>query len=632
MATMNAAPKGLHYRTGPPLSGDRRLKVLWFEDELDIKVPQDLHGFLQVTQVRVPEVAECLLLAQRATVLRARHEPTYALPECPHDIYVADFKLDAAPRNEVDEPSLAAKARAAGLTSSVMMAVNFPLHPATVMPYTAHVEQLAEQRDLLRRLSPEYVHIQWGKELGKMSEGGSNRVLKEAVQVHRDYLPTAAERGFIHLSRQECERLRSLVTKYADAGTIWPDSTTISFETEWGTRSIFLSSFWSQLAVRGSVLSRDEADAVVKWLDLFPVPTFQEVLAAELAFTYFFRRISGKSWDRYALAARLRDGAGPSADPEVRAMCEEIGLPSMPVDNCARAVEEANKLDAQLARAKRRDEKAAVRKLSRLLRAARQKVDRLEKGVIIPADWRCPHLLKLERRLFDDETKRLAVFFLLVYEEARRWAFAGCVVESLSADHKKLIQRWLSGAPYSEGETDEVIVRLLHRVRERVRAERLEKSRASYLRRRLDSRYESLKALASELKISAETLGGMLEEATKDMLPEIVPLTVGSIARLIDPLPEQLLTADVSFGEGRVGKALSRLRPGKKGLNVQKILSCDPDQQLSAAEKLAVERFATNLSFPKAWWPPWMKWPSAPGTGTQSSRDVAEQIPAVSQG
>ena len=103
-----------------------------------------LQDFVSLTRAFVPESAEEMLAICRGSAAKANQRQEYDLPYCPHDIYIADFDLTAAPSRVVEKPSDASKAKAAGVTASVLMAANFPLHPATVIPYTAKAEQLKE--------------------------------------------------------------------------------------------------------------------------------------------------------------------------------------------------------------------------------------------------------------------------------------------------------------------------------------------------------------------------------------------------------------------------------------------------------------------------------------------------------
>lgn len=557
---------GLAHLSGPPVI-DARLKVVWLEDKDVAGLSDLLTPFVQVTRLRVPESAQALLNAQQTIVGRGMIASRYELPECPHDIYIADHRLNEAPMNEVSETSLAQQAEACGLTTAVMMAVSFPAHPATVIPYTAYKDQVKYQRDLLKKLCPGYVNVLWDKELGKL-ELGVDRVLVDALTAHREFLVAAAGNGFIHLRLRERERMRAEIEGSSTERCVWLAERVISLETEWGSRNICLGALWPELALalNNSPVEASTRAEILDWLERFPVPKDEELQAGDLAYQYFWLSISKKSDARYKLAHMLRSGFGPigttAANSRVREICTEIGLDSDAVQAYVDAA------------CNRRD---PVR-------------------IAIPPEWQAPHLRNAAKNAgLQESGVRLAVLCVLVCEEAARsFVRDGCV-----EGFRELLLCWCREYRMDETKIEKLIGLMV----------------STYVGRDShgDDEIEALGGAIAELfgiggpsdiyDPALESVLGLLERWAQHEKTD--PLSATYVPRLIDPLPEQLDTADdgvKGVAEGRVGKALMRIGFSKP----TELLFVGKRDQITALERRVMHRFAKELRFPKASWPGWM--------------------------
>ncbi|MCI0622746.1 MAG: hypothetical protein L0387_13980 [Acidobacteria bacterium] len=565
---------GLAHLSGPPIIDDR-LKVVWFEDKETVGVSQQLIPYVQVTRLRVPESAEALLKAQQTIVGRGMKASRYELPECPHDIYIADHRLDEAPTNEVGEPSLARQAEACGLTTAVMMAASFPAHPATVIPYTAYKDQVKYQRDLLKRLCPGYVNVLWGNELGKL-ELGVARVLFDALIAHREFLVAAAGNGFIHLRLRERERMRAEIERSSTERCVWLAERVICLETEWGSRNICLGALWPELAlaIENSPVDALTRAAILDWLEGFPVPTDEQLQARDLAYRYFWLSLSKESDARYRLAHILRSGVGPigttAANSRVREMCTEIGLDS-------------DAVQAYVDAACNRREPVKI---------------------AIPPEWQAPHLLNAAKKEgLQESAVRLAVLCVLVCEEAARSFVREEIVEELPGVARELLSCWCR--VYRMDETN-----IIDRLRELVSAYVRQDSPGDDENEVLGTitKLEALGAIAKLLEIGPSSVSGAALKSLLGLLErwaqseKTAPLSATYVPRLIDPLPEQLGTADEDVAGDRVGKALMRIGFSKPTT----LLFVGNGDQITPVERRVMHRFAMDLRFPKASWPGWM--------------------------
>lgn len=614
---MNLEIPGLRFITGAPGTKDHRLKLLWFEDEDAFAVSSVMANYVCVAIASAPDPAAEILRRSRDDAMK--HELDHDRLFCPPDLYIPDFDLGAAPAGH--SPTDAGKATAAGLLSAMLMATTYPNHPATVLPFTGRPDQETHHYELAKLFSPPYVNVLWEYRQGKQSLGVA-KVLRTVLIAHRKHLALSASRGLVHITYRERQRLVASRKLTVDD--------TITLQTMWGPRKILLGSLWPE-----HVTARDGNEtlygSVKQWVESFPVAQAKERAAAELAYTYFSLRLSGMSDDRYQLSDLIQLGVAPS-DPDVRTLCDRIGLsmaaigPYMMVMMEVRRLERMSTRTAErIKRAKeslrraRDDEKrdrAKVRarknvdlldELQDKLRVARSELKAKEMQLSLPKRSRCPQLLSREiGSIVDDETQRLSVLYLLILEESRRWALALSLSEELakrSPELQRFLNNWpMSNAPYADKKEMEDLVRKVRTKAESLRADielRRSDSRAS-IRPEIEA---TLNALASVLDIEVTDLMfflGRLDDHAYSWFAS-APLTPRATAQLIDPLPEQVLTADAKFREQRVGQGLARL-----GLNVSEILA-PRGYELPINECVAVVRFAHELAFPRSEWPSWLR-------------------------
>jgi hypothetical protein len=631
-STQHWAIPGLHYLSGAPVPNDRRLKVFWLDDKTTFALTEDLKSFIQVTRALAPESSELLLRASRREVWEGRGAEKYELHNCPHDVYLADFRLSEAPEGEFGgELSLASRAEAAGLTTAVLMAASFQDHPATIVPYTAFEEELQAQRDLLKRLGPDFINIRWGDELGKLEQGVGS-VLEKAISEHRRYLPLAAQRGFIHLGGTERERLAKIIDLREGSAPV-PWDLEINFETQWGRRRLFLFALWPELGIEpGASIPGTQLGDVLKWLEEFPPHSDAQRAAADLAYTFFCQRISLRSHDRYLLGSWLREGFGPDERNDVKILCDKIGLQESAVQAYAEAVRNANAIERNLNKlqAKRRelekkkpakhsspdseisasqvrsrseDLQEQIAGLLKELKQSRLIASDLGSQVVIPVDWSCPHLLSRDiKRLVDEEALRLAVLFLLVYEAAFRWSCSELLSDALVERGREGRLNWSTGSPYpSSGEVASFIQEVRYKSEAWAEGTIAQAQPNEILEAQMD-----LRPLAELLGVEgALDFFDSLDPEARDLWRAMRPMTTGIIAQLLDPLPEQIQTADVSFKEGRIGVALSRINLGQ----ITELLSGEGRGVLADFERRATAQFALDIGFPSGAWPRWLRWP-----------------------
>jgi hypothetical protein len=548
---------GLSYLCGDP-TPDSRIKVIWLEDKIELDIALQAQSYVHVTRLKVPEAAERLLELTRADSFATQRGPVYTLAGPPHDVYIADHRLDEAPTNEVGLPTLARQAEAAGLTTAILMALNFPAHPATVSPYTAHEEQIRSQRDLLQRLIPKNINVTWTNNVSKL-ELGTEKVLNDALKAHRDFMPIAAGWGTLHLRVPERERVRSEIDECLEKRQSWPEFRQITLETKWGARRILLGALWPEIFEHEEDEPLAEAlhAKVVAWLDGFPTPTHEEKTAGKLAWEYFQLRTSERSQMRYEFADLVREGTdlldGTDNAKRLRELSGQIGLDIQGVRVAVQAEKEGG----------------------------------VAPELVIPPDWTKPHLFATAKEMhLPRSTRRLAVLFLFVYEAAMRASlhdyFASDAEES------------------SNGKTRS--------------SPRFDINAAAKC-------HEGLKVIQlggdvgwAEKRANKEFLRKLYEDHDamerwniySRMVPVwnlTLPMTTRYVPRLLDPLPKKAGTCDADFGPSHLGKALYRI--GFKDIGA--LLAPGNEAQLSQAERTAMQRFARDLAFEEAMWPQWMR-------------------------
>ena len=592
---------GLESLASVPAEDNFRVKVLWFEDKGPIGISQNLKSFVQVTRAWIPEAAEELLATEREQVAQAVHSPVYRLAECPHDIYIADHFLFEAPTNDYGQPTPARLAEAAGLTASVMMALSFPAHPATVIPYTAYEERVRNQRDLIRRFCPKFINIRWDDKFGKMQSDFA-LLLVEALRAHREYLPVAAAAGYIHLRSEERERLNRELTSIVKSGRRL-GKLRMSLETNWGSREILLGGLWPDLALSLDPLSGLECEQLLVWLDSFCVGGLDEQIAAQFARAYFWMSVSSRSEARYRLSHRLRMGVEAN-DRDVSGLCERIGLPEGKVFEYAELVSRLRIMERKLdvIRAGRGQDLGAreVELVVESLAVHREEAARVSSLLRLPYGWSVKHLLNAMRG-FGDQIKRLAVFFLLLHEEARRWAFREALLEEMPG-LKTLVQGWYKAykrhIPELSG--DKIVLRMAQAVQGLESAQRLDEDVKGGEEGGVGDIAEGLIACGipeGEVQDFFDLLGHPITVVM------MTPLTVDWVPRLLDPIPEQIDTADADVTAGRIGVALKRIGIGDIGA----LLAPGGGGQIRREEREALRRFAMDLGFPRSKWPAWMK-------------------------
>ena len=291
-----------------------------------------------------------------------------------------------------------------------------------------------------------------------------------------------------------------------------------------------------------------------------------------------------------------------------------------------------------------------------------------EEDILFPEGWKCSSLIAFAKRFStggkkgalgdaDDGFVRLAILFTLVLEGGVRSGLAKELADERDVDYEfgywaeqradplvrnvhDEVQRLLQSA---EGESSSFTTAEVRRHvgftvmsrktnKDEVRRAISEATRAAEDIRRAvkhledvasaedapdelrDKYYDLLSELAAEQQ-DIETLSGRLREG-KDGLRRLGaprdfarPIQPNDLARLLDPLPEQLLTAEDEFAEGRIAKAVAGVfRVARSGI-LSAVLA---GQGLSESEKRECERFSAECGFGPGEWPPWWRGPLQP--------------------
>jgi|GEM_PF-7086624 len=199
---------------------------------------------------------------------------------------------------------------------------------------------------------------------------------------------------------------------------------------------------------------------------------------------------------------------------------------------------------------------------------------KLERLRVTRPNWSCPHLLSLPQ---SDEVKRLAVLMLAVARFAQHFVRSGGIV---------LYEAFRVGVENGTLDWEEF--------------------------RELRNGIDIETFLAT---VGAKVIGRREdEEEHLTLLPlDTRPIQLRDMARLIDPLPEQVLAADGDFLASRIGVKLRRtqLDPPVGDhtdlLQLVKALLLDEPVALNPRDRSALQQFALDLEFPEVAWPTWLE-------------------------
>lgn len=329
----------------PFQSPDRRLKLLWIEDNPDRVGLQESELEYQwgplfaIDHCSSPEEVSALLPEGRVAVEHGRYSPYYTLTHMPYDVILADFRLSEPPGGQ---PSAAARASTAGLTIAVLAALHFPDHPVAILPYSAYTEEFGYQYALLQLGCPPSIHVLWDETLHKGSQDKA-RLLLHITREYRKALRQSLVADLVHVPFQEYVRWQDQQTRDWEgppSERMLDSTATLQLRTPWGQRNIGLDVlFYDVSTFQPSTGQRlVAAHHLYDWLATIPAPSREERQARLLADSFWRLRRSEQSRFRYYTAESLARGRqfsdlDPAEPPEV---CCPWLLPCAPNDATAR--------------------------------------------------------------------------------------------------------------------------------------------------------------------------------------------------------------------------------------------------------------------------------------------------------
>jgi len=581
-----------------------RLKVLWIED--NIKVIRtairdeiaDVAPYFKIWVALEPYDIKAGLLGLKETAKCALWVgDEYNNPVFPLDGYLADYNLGSSGtpterrldlREEVDEISglldyseeippeeidqlatgemelrdLAKGAQAAGLTSAVLTALNFEGHPAVVIPYTAYpADQLTHQRAILMLLTPDSVFVQHGKEKDLAKEPIMKK-LKPLAEVYRTNLVTWAEEGVVQIPYGERNRLLDLLSKRCeDSGdgrrVRWRSEDDLAVQTAYGRRQLSCASLWFH-----GHDAPPRYDEVSAWVERFPVPRPAFRQATELACKYFQLGVTEKSMDRYELSRLIR---------QLRVHNQNLAKASKK-DVPSRTVARGSLTDGQVAQ---------VEELIEVLCQQmgvnpKEALERPEDFKLLNQGWVKPHMLS--RSEADDDVARLAVHMVVLLAIAGRTHRNREFIGTYQPDLQGLLDDIAEGRPprFVSPEGKDVTGGDI-------------------------DPWSNLGLMLSLIGIEKIRIS---EDKKKYLVPERPPLEPKDIIPYLDPLPEQLLTADEDIASGRIGVKLRRMEPSISLVD----LLAGTGANISPVERCDLRAFASEIyGFPMRHWPEWLK-------------------------
>lgn len=199
------------------------------------------------------------------------------------DIHITDLRL-----SEAKVVTDAALAPAAGLTATVIRALQTREHPAVILPYSAHQEEFGSQWALLQLFRPSGLHVVWDETINKSRDKFA--LINRAIKEYRTAVQHGTSIGVVDLTIAERERLRG-ICREAEHGKI-SGFDILTMATHRGPREILLGSlFYDKLEIIGKYGYVDEcylkARDLEAWLISLPEPS-DAIVQAE--------RISGLFW------------------------------------------------------------------------------------------------------------------------------------------------------------------------------------------------------------------------------------------------------------------------------------------------------------------------------------------------
>ncbi len=294
--------------------GDRRLKILWIEDRPDDKITAEsqlrsIFKRFAVTVCSSPEDAAELAMAKVEDFQYAKRDSDYSLTQAPYDIIIADCDLKQPAGGEL--PSDAACAEVAGLTSAVLVPVNYPRHPTNILPYSAYSTSFGNQYKLLNLFRHRDVYIQ---SMDKVTGSNSNvtELVKNAASDYRQALLESVNRGSVSVGLAERHRWAQMLgdpTRPIDASI-----ENIVILTPWGRRPIGIDSlFHDSMHNEGTSVNLED---VRSWFDNIAGPSEEELKAQKIAFHYWDLSNSKESVYNYYVAMKDPDEPAPMNFPD----------------------------------------------------------------------------------------------------------------------------------------------------------------------------------------------------------------------------------------------------------------------------------------------------------------------------
>ena len=306
-----------------------RIKILWIEDNLlldesmIIRWEERYSPYYVIVRVESPADVRDLLNMGRAKISTSMGNHIYSLCEMPFDIYLSDFKLSDAISEPGDRSGeIAKEATAAGLLTALISSLNFPLHPAGIIPYTAYPDEAESILELVAMLLPPVgqSNLQRGEVIISKQNQMLSTMFVKASSMFRDIL--IASPNYILTSREVKAIQKKLPiddsteVKWKSSGDVSSDDY-ISFYTPWGWRKVLLSALWldyahgfSEKAHLASVLTSTESRSyltrrrVNDWLNQLDTSNFEYNDCLKKAINYFNKSHSIEAQLRYDIALK----------------------------------------------------------------------------------------------------------------------------------------------------------------------------------------------------------------------------------------------------------------------------------------------------------------------------------------
>jgi hypothetical protein len=241
------------YFTEPFVQDDGRLKVLWLDDKAhrEEMLIKETRTRLESSKTYTPWFA-ITGVGGLADLRELKDNPAVAPPslaydrlEAPYDVYILDFRLcDAKERCSIESHKYGMHAPAAGLLAGMLTALQWPLHPQAIIPYSGYPEEAGDVWNLCWQFRTDGVHLA-DFETTKTKQNFDDLLSAKVASAYRIALEEAFHAGKSAIPDGQRERLLAIIDKAGE----WVDANTeIKLSTVYGLRTFKLGALFFDLS------------------------------------------------------------------------------------------------------------------------------------------------------------------------------------------------------------------------------------------------------------------------------------------------------------------------------------------------------------------------------------------------